>query len=73
MAHTFDNYDVFLLQAHGKRRWRIGRQKNLSLQPDVPLKILTHFEPEEEYVLEPGDMLYLPPCGRTTALPRASA
>lgn len=57
----FDNYDVFLLQAHGKRRWRIGRQKNLSLQPDVPLKILTHFVPEEEYVLEPGDMLYLPP------------
>ena len=57
----FDSYDVFLLQAHGKRRWRIGRQKNLSLQPDVPLKILTHFEPEEEYVLEPGDMLYLPP------------
>lgn len=57
----FDNYDVFLLQAHGQRRWRIGRQKNLSLQPDVPLKILTHFEPEDEYVLEPGDMLYLPP------------
>ncbi|MDD3017560.1 MAG: cupin domain-containing protein [Comamonas sp.] len=57
----FDNYDVFLLQAHGQRRWRIGRQKNLSLQPDVPLKILTHFEPEEEYLLEPGDMLYLPP------------
>lgn len=57
----FDNYDVFLLQAHGKRRWRIGRQKNLSLQPDVPLKILTHFTPEEEYLLEPGDMLYLPP------------
>lgn len=57
----FDNYDVFLLQAHGKRRWRIGRQKDLSLQPDVPLKILAHFTPEEEYVLEPGDMLYLPP------------
>ena len=49
------------MQAHGRRRWRIGRQKNLELQPDVPLKILTHFEPEEEYVLEPGDMLYLPP------------
>jgi 50S ribosomal protein L16 3-hydroxylase len=31
------------------------------LQPDVPLKILANFEPEEEYVLEPGDMLYLPP------------
>ena len=57
----FDNYDVFLLQAHGKRRWRIGRQKDFSLQPDMPLKILTHFEPEEAFVLEPGDMLYLPP------------
>lgn len=57
----FDSYDVFLLQAHGRRRWRIGRQKNLSLQEDVPLKILAEFEPEEEFVLEPGDMLYLPP------------
>ena len=57
----FDSYDVFLLQAHGQRRWRIGRQKDLSLRDDVPMKILSHFEPEEEYVLEPGDMLYLPP------------
>ncbi len=57
----FDSYDVFLLQAAGRRRWRIGRQKDLSLQEDVPLKILTHFVPEEEHVLEPGDMLYLPP------------
>ena len=57
----FDSYDVFLLQAHGKRRWRIGRQKNLHLQEGVPLKILTDFVPEQEYVLEPGDMLYLPP------------
>lgn len=57
----FDSYDVFLLQATGRRRWRIGRQRDLSLQPDVPLKILRHFEPEEEFVLEPGDMLYLPP------------
>ena len=57
----FDSYDVFLLQASGQRRWRIGRQKNLSLEPDVPLKILSHFEPEEEHVLNPGDMLYLPP------------
>ncbi len=57
----FDSYDVFLLQVSGRRRWRIGRQKDLSLQPDVPLKILAHFEPEEEFVLEPGDMLYLPP------------
>jgi 50S ribosomal protein L16 3-hydroxylase len=57
----FDSYDVFLLQAQGRRRWRIGRQKDLTLQPDVPLKILAHFEPEQEFVLEPGDMLYLPP------------
>jgi 50S ribosomal protein L16 3-hydroxylase len=57
----FDSYDVFLLQAHGSRRWRIGRQTDLSLQPDVPLKILANFEPEQEFVLEPGDMLYLPP------------
>eukprot|EP01136_Pigoraptor_vietnamica_P018811 Opistho-1_new@65646 len=57
----FDSYDVFLLQATGQRRWRIGRQKDLSLQPGVPLKILSHFEPEEEHLLNPGDMLYLPP------------
>jgi 50S ribosomal protein L16 3-hydroxylase len=57
----FDSYDVFLLQAQGTRRWRIGRQKDLRLQPDVPLKILANFEPEQEFVLEPGDMLYLPP------------
>ncbi|HVR49243.1 MAG TPA: cupin domain-containing protein [Pseudorhodoferax sp.] len=57
----FDSYDVFLLQAHGQRRWRIGRQRDFQLQEGVPLKILAAFEPEEEYVLEPGDMLYLPP------------
>ena len=57
----FDSYDVFLLQAHGRRRWRIGRQKDLTLVEGLPLKILANFEPEEEYVLEPGDMLYLPP------------
>ena len=57
----FDSYDVFLLQADGQRRWRIGRNKDLSVQPDVPLKILQNFEAEEEFVLNPGDMLYLPP------------
>ncbi len=57
----FDSYDVFLLQAHGQRRWRIGRQKKLDLQPGMPLKILSDFEPEEEFVLDAGDMLYLPP------------
>lgn len=57
----FDSYDVFLLQAAGKRHWRYGRQADLSLEPDAPLKILSRFEPEHEAVLEPGDMLYLPP------------
>ncbi|HET8745310.1 MAG TPA: cupin domain-containing protein [Ramlibacter sp.] len=57
----FDSYDVFLLQAQGRRRWRIGRSSDLQLQPDVPLKILARFEPEQEFVLEPGDLLYLPP------------
>lgn len=57
----FDNYDVFLLQAHGQRRWRIGRQHDLSLKPNMPVKILANFQPEQEFVLEPGDMLYLPP------------
>jgi 50S ribosomal protein L16 3-hydroxylase len=57
----FDSYDVFLLQAEGKRRWRIGKQKDLTLQKDVPLKILANFAPEQEFVLEEGDMLYLPP------------
>jgi len=57
----FDSYDVFLLQAHGQRRWHIGRNKDLTLQSGVPLKILQNFEAEEEFVLNPGDMLYLPP------------
>lgn len=57
----FDSYDVFLLQVQGRRRWRIGRMADATLQPDVPLKILANFEPEQEFVLDPGDMLYLPP------------
>ncbi|MDM0050632.1 cupin domain-containing protein [Variovorax sp. J22R115] len=59
-AH-FDSYDVFLLQAQGRRRWSIGKQRDLRLQPHVPLKILAQFEPEQSFVLEAGDMLYLPP------------
>lgn len=57
----YDSYDVFLLQARGRRRWRIGRQKDLSLVPNLPLKILRQFEPEQEFELNAGDMLYLPP------------
>ena len=57
----FDSYDVFLLQAHGQRRWKIGAQKDLSLIKGMPLKILSNFKAEQEFVLNPGDMLYLPP------------
>ena len=57
----FDSYDVFLIQAQGRRRWRFGQQQDLSLVPELPLKILSRFTPEEDVVLEPGDMLYLPP------------
>src|SRR5690606_763573 len=56
-----DSYDVFLLQAQGRRRWRIGRPRDAELVAGAPLKILRRFAPEEEHVLEPGDMLYLPP------------
>jgi 50S ribosomal protein L16 3-hydroxylase len=56
-----DSYDVFLLQAKGKRRWRIGKVRDTELVPDVPLKILANFEPEQEWLLDAGDMLYLPP------------
>jgi len=57
----FDSYDVFLLQAQGQRRWRFGRQKKLDLLTGVPLRILANFAPDQEVVLAPGDMLYLPP------------
>ena len=57
----FDSYDVFLIQMSGRRQWRISEQKDLSLNPNLPLKILKNFKVEQEWVLEPGDMLYLPP------------
>ena len=56
-----DSYDVFLLQVQGRRRWRIGRARDTSLVAGAPLKLLQNFEAEEEWLLEPGDMLYLPP------------
>ena len=57
----FDSYDVFLIQMSGRRQWRISGQTDLSLRSDLPLKILKKFVSEEEWILEPGDMLYLPP------------
>ncbi|WP_457790590.1 ribosomal protein uL16 3-hydroxylase [Pseudomonas sp. PL-6] len=59
----FDNYDVFLLQGYGHRRWQIGQMcdSDSPLLPHADLKILAEFEPTDEWVLAPGDMLYLPP------------
>ncbi len=58
-----DNYDVFIIQGSGRRRWQINRTEptDKDLIPGLPLKIMKAFEPEEEWILEPGDMLYLPP------------
>lgn len=57
----FDSYDVFLIQAQGQRHWKFGQQKDLTLIDGLPLKILNNFKPRHDAVLEPGDMLYLPP------------
>jgi 50S ribosomal protein L16 3-hydroxylase len=56
-----DAYDVFLLQAQGRRRWRIGKGDPRDLVPGLPLAILRRFRPQHEWVVEPGDLLYLPP------------
>jgi len=57
----FDSYDVFLLQGQGKRLWRISEQSDLSLIEGAPLRILKNFDTAQEWLLEAGDMLYLPP------------
>ncbi len=57
----FDAYDVFLLQGLGHRRWQISTQKDQTLVEGAPLKLLQNFKVEQEWVLEAGDMLYLPP------------
>jgi 50S ribosomal protein L16 3-hydroxylase len=57
----FDSYDVFLVQAAGRRLWRLARPQHFALVPDAPLSLIDGFRAQEEYLLEPGDMLYLPP------------
>ena len=61
-AHV-DQYDVFLLQAHGRRRWQVDTRPGapLDFRDDVELRLLRHFDPDHDWVLAPGDMLYLPP------------
>ena len=59
----YDNYDVFLVQVSGRRQWEVGGlyDESSPRRPDVPVKILTEWEPEYRWILEPGDMLYVPP------------
>lgn len=59
----FDQYDVFLLQGLGKRRWQVGGpcDRSTALLPHDDLRLLAHFEAIEEWIIEPGDILYLPP------------
>ena len=57
----FDSYDVFLLQGTGSRRWQISSQSDDQFIVNSPLKILKNFQPEQEWILKLGDMLYLPP------------
>lgn len=63
-AHL-DSYDVFLLQGLGRRRWQIEGEPRApgdqALRPDLDVQILADFDPDHEWVLEPGDVLYLPP------------
>ncbi len=61
-AHV-DNFDVFLVQAHGKREWLIEDRPVLKddFVPDLPIRLLKRFKPTHRWVLEPGDILYLPP------------
>jgi 50S ribosomal protein L16 3-hydroxylase len=59
----FDQYDVFLIQGHGQRRWRVGQHCNANspLLPHEDLRLLAEFEATDEWLLEPGDILYVPP------------
>ncbi|RLA49586.1 MAG: cupin domain-containing protein [Gammaproteobacteria bacterium] len=59
----YDNYDVFLLQGEGERLWKLGQFCDVTstLLPHDELRILDTFECEQEYLLGPGDMLYVPP------------
>ena len=61
-AHV-DEYDVFLLQGSGTRRWSIDARSDTlhEMRSDGDMKILANFDPTDSWELLPGDMLYLPP------------
>ncbi len=59
----YDHYDVFLVQTQGQRQWEVGGHydDNSALRSDMPLKILRDFQAEQSWLLNPGDILYMPP------------
>ena len=57
----FDSYDVFLIQGAGRRLWRLSRKRAFACEAQAPLRLIRNFVADEEYLLEPGDLLYLPP------------
>jgi 50S ribosomal protein L16 3-hydroxylase len=59
----FDQYDVFLLQGAGKRHWKVGPRcdHTTPVIESGGLKLIEEFESSQTYVLEPGDVLYVPP------------
>ncbi|WP_159670922.1 cupin domain-containing protein [Andreprevotia sp. IGB-42] len=57
----YDSYDVFLLQVGGRKRWQISSDDAGNFVEDAPIRVLKDFQSEQEWVLEHGDMLYLPP------------
>lgn len=61
-AH-FDRYDVFLIQGQGQRQWQIGRtcNENSALMNHDQLCLLQNFDVHQEFILNPGDLLYIPP------------
>jgi 50S ribosomal protein L16 3-hydroxylase len=60
----FDQYDVFLVQGLGRRRWRVGPRcdANTPLLPHEDLRLIGDFHATEDWILQPGDILYVPPC-----------
>ena len=59
-AHI-DNYNVFIIQLQGRRKWELEYDPNPSYQEDLEVKILKEFNPQFEFILNPGDMIYIPP------------
>ncbi len=59
----FDQYDVFLIQGLGQRRWQVGQpcDQDTALLPHEDLRLLANFDAIDEWICEPGDILYLPP------------